>query len=315
MQLSRLADKRAARYKAISRQLLSNRRPVYSGYNGVPPAQITSLHEQRQFHGRRLYFFLKSLLRNLILPPAGLLIVTVVGALLLWRRRRFGGPLLTVGLGSLWLLATPIVADSLSHLAEHYPALDVSKPTNAKAIVILAGGGKRLFAPEYGGPMVENELLERLSYGAFVARRTALPVLITGNQDEAVAMRASLVRDFGVQPAWIENQSHDTFDNAKFSAQILQPLGIKRIILVTSSEHLWRAAHEFQDAGMDVVPAPAGVWVPREVGALRFIPGPGALVRSRTAVYELLGEPVRRLLDALRVRQFLYRRTADADDR
>ena len=35
-------------------------------------------------------------------------------------------------------------------------------------------------APEYGGPAAGPGLLERLSYGAYVARRTGLPVLVSG---------------------------------------------------------------------------------------------------------------------------------------
>jgi len=101
-------------------------------------------------------------------------------------------------------------------------------------------------------------LLERLSYGAFVARHTGLPILVTGAPREAVTMQTSLVRDFGVPVRWVENQSRDTFENARYTAQMLKPEGIGRIILITSSTHLWRAVHEYEDAGFEVVPAPAG---------------------------------------------------------
>ena len=234
------------------------------------------------------------------------MIAAVIGAALLPRRRRSGVLLLTTGLTSLWLFATPIVADGLLRLVERYPALDPSKPTNAGAIVILGGLGQRPFAPEFGGPMIEDELLERLIYGAFLARRSALPVLVSGTPEETHAMQASLARDFGVRTAWIESRSRDTYENAQLSARILGPLGIHRIILVTGSAHLWRAAREFTDAGLDVVPAPANVWVPREWGVYRFIPGARALTRSRTAVYELAGESVRRALAALDLRRYFY---------
>jgi len=257
-----------------------------------------------------MYFVLKSVMRSLLLPPAAPLILGVIGALMIWRYRRFGGVLLTVGLGSLWLFATPIVADAVSRLAEHYPALDLSKPTNAQAIVILGGGGVREFAPEYGGPSAEYALLERLSYGALVARKTGLPILVSGGLNEAVAMRTSLMRDFGTSTRWTENQSRDTYENARFSARILNAEGIKRIILVTGSAHLWRAAHEFQSVGLDVVPAPAGVWAPREAGALRFVPDAAALMRSNAAVYELIGEPARRVQAALGVRERFDKKAA-----
>ena len=250
-----------------------------------------------------MYFVLKALVRSLLLPPASPLIVAILGALLLRRRRFVGGVLLALGLGSLWLFATPVVADALERLAEHYPALDLDKATRAQAIVILGGGGARDYAPEYRGPTAEYILLERLSYGAFVARHTGLPILVTGAPREAITMQTSLTRDFGVPVRWVENQSRDTFENARYTAQKLKPEGIGRIILVTSSAHLWRAVHEFQDAGFEVVPAPQGVWAPRDMNALRFIPGAAGLERSNAAVYELIGEPMRRLQQALGVRE------------
>jgi uncharacterized SAM-binding protein YcdF (DUF218 family) len=257
-----------------------------------------------------MYFVVKAVLRNLLLPPAGPLILAMIGALLMWRRRRFGGVLLAGGLASLWLFSTPIVADAVSRLAEHYPALDLSKPTNAHAIVILGGGEERDFAPEYLGPEADFGLLERLSYGAYVARQTGLPILVSGAPSEAIAMRTSLARDFGVATRWVDNQSRDTYENARFSARMLIPEGITRIILVTSSTHLFRAAHEYQSAGFDVVPAPAGVWAPREIGVFRLVPGPAALMRSNLAVYELIGEPVRRLQAALGLRERFDKKAA-----
>jgi uncharacterized SAM-binding protein YcdF (DUF218 family) len=71
---------------------------------------------------------------------------------------------------------------------------------------------------------------------------------------------------------------------------------VHTIVLVTSAEHLWRASFEFAATGLQVVPAPAGVWADRHLGVLGFLPDAQALVRSYHATYELLGEPVRELL-------------------
>jgi uncharacterized SAM-binding protein YcdF (DUF218 family) len=255
-----------------------------------------------------VYFTLKALARSVVLPPAGPLILALLGALLIHYRRRFGWTLLVSGLGSLWLCATPLFADSISRLAERYPALDLGKPTNAQAIVILGGGGHRNWAPEFAGPVADNLLLERLSYGAYLSRRTSLPILISGAPDESVAMRTTLARDLGVPARWVEDQSLDTYQNARLSVRLLRANGVKRIILVTSSTHIWRAAHEFQQVGLDVVPAPSGVLAPRELGVFRFVPSPSALLRSHLAIYELIGEPARELQSALGVREKLDKR-------
>ncbi|MDB6082604.1 MAG: transrane protein [Gammaproteobacteria bacterium] len=250
-----------------------------------------------------MYFTVKAVLRSLLLPPASPLILALIGVLLLRRHRRWAIASMTLSVVSLWLFSTALIADALSQIAERYPALDLSQPTNAQAIVIIGGGGVRRFAPEYQGPAPEYVLLDRLSYGAFVARRTGLPILVSGAPDEALAMRTSLARDFGMPVRWVEGESRDTYQNAHFTAGILLGTGIKRIILVTMSTHMFRAAQEFRSVGFEVTPAPCGVWTPRERGALRFIPSPGALSRSNAALYELLGEPARRLQAALAIRE------------
>jgi len=258
-----------------------------------------------------VYFVLKALARTLVLPPAGPLIVASIGLVLLWRQRRIaGGSLLLAGLISSWLLATPVVADALSALAEHYPPLDLSAATGAQAIVILGGGGERLIAPEYAGPVADSVLLERLTYGAYVARRTGLPVLVTGTPAEAKAMQVTLSRNFGLQVRWIDAQSHDTYENAHYSERLLHAAGVRRIILVTSSTHLWRATHEFQDVGLEVVPAPAGVLARREAGLFRWVPTPVALMRAHAALYELIGEPLRKLQHASGVRERFDKRAS-----
>jgi uncharacterized SAM-binding protein YcdF (DUF218 family) len=252
---------------------------------------------------------LKTLLRNLVLPPAGPLLLAFLGMLLLKRRPALARACLSVGIGSLWLLSTPLVADAITRVAEHYPALDLSGATGsssaagAQAIVILGGGGQRMIAPEYAGPAAEPLLLERLSYGAYVGHKTGLPILITGFHGEAAAMRDTLRRNFGVEPRWIDDQSYYTYENAKNSARMLRADGIRRIVLVTRATHMGRSVHEFSDAGLEVVPAPVGVFAPRDLGIWRYLPNPESLSRSYAAIYELLGEPVRAFLAASNLRR------------
>lgn len=250
-----------------------------------------------------MIFQLRILLRTLILPPACLLILGALGLVLARRYRRLGTALAAAALAALWLLATPLIADGLEQMADHYPALDLSHPVAAQAIVILGGGGFRKYAPEYDGPAPEYEMYDRLAYGAYVARHTGLPVLVTGNGAEAVTMQVSLSRDFGVQAKWVDQGAKDTYDNAHDCARIFRAANITRIALVTSDTHLWRAAHEFEAAGLSVVAAPADVWAPREMGPTRFVPTSAGLMRSYNAAYELVGEGIRDLLVATGLRR------------
>lgn len=250
-----------------------------------------------------MYFTLKALARTLILPPAGPLMVALAGLWLMRGDRRLGLILISSAIVFLWICGTPLFADWITRRAEGYPALDPSQPVQAQAIVIIGGGEERNPAPEYGGSVADDVLLERLAYGAFLAKRTSLPVLISGAPREIMAMNITLARNFGVNVRWIEDQSSDTFENARFSGRILRRAQVRRIVLVTSSTHMWRAAHEFMEVGFEVVPAPVGILTGRELNAFSFVPSAHALSRTNAAIYELLGEPMRRLQSALHIRE------------
>jgi uncharacterized SAM-binding protein YcdF (DUF218 family) len=238
-------------------------------------------------------FTLKFVLRNLVLPPAGPLIVAILGLILsrFSRLTRTGVALCAAGLLALWLLATPVISDLLVRAAERYPALDLNHVPSADALVILAGG-VRPNAPEYGTWAPNPTTLQRLTYGARVARATQLPVLVSGGRHEAVAMSEFLQRDFGVDVKWLENHSRDTHQNAQLSAAILKNSHASTIVLVTTAAHMTRAAAEFRATGLTVVAAPTGLWTPLEYGPQRWVPNADALRRSQGALYEALGNLV-----------------------
>jgi uncharacterized SAM-binding protein YcdF (DUF218 family) len=246
---------------------------------------------------------LKTVLKTLILPPAGPLLLAMVGVFLMKRRPRLGRACVIAGLGSLWLLGTPLVSDAITRRSEYYPPLDLQAAAGAQAIVVLGGGGQRGFAPEYGGPAAEPYLLERLSYGAYLAGKTGLPVLVTGFEIEAAAMRATLQRNFGIEPRWIDANAYDTFENARNSVQLLKADGVRRIVLVTRASHMRRSVAEFKAAGVEVVPAPVGMLGIRELNVMTFLPNPDALLRACSSLNELLGEPMRAFLAAAHLRR------------
>ena len=158
------------------------------------------------------------------------------------------------------LLSMPAVGGLLIRCLDRTPAFDVANRGNAQAIVIL-GGGTRPYAPEYGGATVGTITLERIRYGARLARATGLPVLVSGGAvrgapPEAVLMRNVLVYEFGVPVRWLETRSRNTHENAVKSAAILKGSGIERVILVGHSFDFPRSRKEFEAAGIDVIPAP-----------------------------------------------------------
>jgi uncharacterized SAM-binding protein YcdF (DUF218 family) len=226
------------------------------------------------------------------MPPALPLLIAIAG-LLVWRRRaRLGVSLCTIGIVGLWLLSVPFVADRIARSTEDYPPLHSEHLTPAQAesqAIVILGGGFRHDAPEVGAdtPSLTGDL--RLIEGARVARATHLPVLISGAPPEAAAMQKFMEEDLQVPVHWVEGESWTTRQNAEFSARMLRPLGIDRIILVTSSPHMTRAVGDFTAAGFQVTAAPADMVTRDEPGLLWFVPSTNALSRSEAALYEWAG--------------------------
>jgi len=240
--------------------------------------------------------WLKALIKALVLPPTGPLLMAALGLALCFRFPRGGRALAAAGVLGLLILATPITADFLVQFVDTSPVLDPAKAAQAQAIVIL-GGGIRRNAPEYGGDTLATLTLERVRYGAQVARVTGLPVLVTGGsvlggEPEAKVMQASLENEFGVPVRWVEAHSRTTHENAVLSAGILRKEGIRRVVLVTHAFDMRRATGEFSEQGIETIGAPTGKRNATGDRLLDYVPSMAGLVGSYYAAYELLANLV-----------------------
>lgn len=233
--------------------------------------------------------------KALLLPPGGPLLVAAVG-LLLRRSPRLGRALAGIGLGTLYLLATPLVSAFLVQQASAGARpLDMEAARQAQAIVI-PGGGVRRNAPELGGDALANLSLERVRYGAALARQTGLPVLVTGGsvrgdtRPESHLMREALEKEFSVPVRWVEDRSRNTRENAAFSGELLRRAGVARIVLVVHPYDVPRAREEFERAALQVTPAPTFVPRVEVTGVSDFLPNASALLGAHYAVYELIAQ-------------------------
>lgn len=242
--------------------------------------------------------YLTKSITALVLPPGCNLLLALAGLLLLLRYRRTGVAVIAVSVLSLYLFSMPMVANALSRGLEEvspYP-LRADGAESMRAIIVL-GGGRNDFAPEYGGETVSSQTLERLRYAARLHRKTGLPILVTGGQPfgenvgEATLMRQVLEEDFKVPVKWIEPKSKNTEQNAQLSAKILTAEGIYRGYVVSHASHLRRAVNAFQRAGMVVIPAPTAFEKKPAgpEGIMSILPSASALGETSGVLYERLG--------------------------
>ena len=124
-------------------------------------------------------WLIKAVLKALVLPPTGPLLLSDVGLGMLGRYPRAGRALAVAGVLIVLILSVPAVAGALLRSIGTSAPLDLERARSAQALVIL-GGGTRRNAVEYGGDTLGWRTLERVRYGARVARLTGLPVRVSG---------------------------------------------------------------------------------------------------------------------------------------
>lgn len=242
---------------------------------------------------------LSALPTALLIPPVNLVCAAIGGLLLARRWPRLGNGLAALALAGLLLLSLPVVALALmASLQAGIPREDTAAATGGlpAAIVVLSAdlsnaGPGGVLDPEGIGIMT----LERTHAGAVLARRTGLPLLLSGGDIKppgmslAARMAVVLRDDFGLTPAWLEERSKDTWENAAFSAEILRELGIKRVYLVTNAWHMKRSLVAFRHFGIDAVPMASRFEGNVEFDGSEFVPRVSAWLRSYYALHEWIG--------------------------
>jgi uncharacterized SAM-binding protein YcdF (DUF218 family) len=230
----------------------------------------------------------------------------LAGLCLALRRRTLAVALASIAFIGLWLGAMPVVARALTGALEaQYPALTVEATPSADAIVVL-GGALILARPPQRPSFGLGPAAARVWHAAELHRagKAKWIVLAAGGlQDdpdqpvEADAMSQMLVT-LGVPEAAIrrETASRTTRDNARNVLPILKKLGARRILLVTSAQHMPRAVKTFTKVSVarevEIVPCTTDIQVtdPAEYGSISmWLPTPGALLGVTAALKEYAG--------------------------
>ncbi len=206
----------------------------------------------------------------LMLP---LLVMLALAPVFLWRgkRRRVGSSILSLPL-IIYLLAMwpPAINLAEQGLTQWIPP-DRGEP--AEAIVLLGRGGRL-------GRIRVNEAITLWS-------NERAPLVFASGSGDAERMAKQLIQG-GLPAEGVQSEgcSQTTEENAQFTAAILQPQGIERVILVTDPPHMLRSWLTFKSLGFEVVPYISS-GLTREQGVRRSL----SIVREYIglASYGLLG--------------------------
>lgn len=250
----------------------------------------------------------KPLLAALLFPPVPFLLLVLAGARLMFARRWLAWLLVLLGVLGVWFSCTGIVGGALTQwllkpppaLGERQVAALVRSPRTA---IVVLGGGRRAYAPEYGAGVLTPNGMERLRFGLWLSRETGLPLAFSGGlapgsqpgATEAEIASRIAAREFGRPLRWTEGESRDTRENAIRTVALLAPQGIDHIVLVTHAYHMPRALRNFERAAaaagvkLRLTAAPMGLPDRYDIGALDWLPGASGLTQTRLALHEWLG--------------------------
>lgn len=241
---------------------------------------------------------LSHLIREAILPPGCLLLALLASELLRRRSPRAGLALFAVTTGCLYLLSIAPVSLVLCRLTETEPPATPEQIAAFQPEAIVVLGGAAGPAPEYSGAAIPGRSSQmRVAYAIYLAKATALPILVTGGygetieQSEGWAMKQALERS-QISVRWVEPRGLNTRQNAENSKALLEQAGVKKVLMVTSASHAGRAKRAFEAVGLQVLAAPTEYHHldPWDHGLLLLAPKAAKFAESSDALRALLGD-------------------------
>lgn len=240
----------------------------------------------------------------LLAQPSTLAVLCIIAGLWLIRRdasrrsawRLAWGGVLALLFGGL----TPIGNVLVLPLEQRFASVRAPEAGSKVDGIILLGGFEDGWVSSARRGLGLNEAAERVTEGMRLAKRhPEAKVVFTGGVGgllasgvEATGPVADFLVDSGIvrERLILEGRSRNTYENAIFTRDVVQPKPGERWYLVTSAFHMPRAIGLFRKAGFDVIAYPVDLRTRGPEDAGRFFERiPQGLMRLDLAVNEWLG--------------------------
>jgi uncharacterized SAM-binding protein YcdF (DUF218 family) len=242
-------------------------------------------------------FIINKIISPFIVPPGiFILILFATGLWLLYKKKRKIGILNTCIACLMWLLSTQPVSDLFLKGLES----GLQIPQNPKGDVIILPS-HRIYkdAPDLSGiGYPSGEMLNRMFTAIRLQRKLNIPVIVSGGYISESVYKQNwpravkrLISEAGGYPnkIIIENESRNTYENAKNSYLVCQKHDFENPILVTSAYHMKRSVRSFNKFGIRVLPVPTGfkTWKHKKYTWRDYLPKD--FENTRVAIHEYIG--------------------------
>jgi uncharacterized SAM-binding protein YcdF (DUF218 family) len=214
-----------------------------------------------------VFFVVSKVIWNVAQPSNFIIVLFLLGFLILWRgHRRFG--LWVIGLSVFTYTVggiTPIGNALTIPLENAYERPSKQDLGTLKGIIILGGAVDTITSGDRHATSL-TDAGDRLTEAVALARRFPEAKIVFSGGDGALiyhgtteaesAKRFFTRMGMDMNRIVFENRSRTTYENARYSKEMLKPKPGERWLLVTSAFHMWRAQRCFTKAGFDTTPWP-----------------------------------------------------------
>ncbi|WEX77622.1 YdcF family protein [Sinorhizobium numidicum] len=211
--------------------------------------------------------FLASKIFWLVAQPLSFAFLSLFAGLLLMlaRFRRSGGIFGLIGLAVLFVSLFTTTGSYFLQILENRFARPSPPPAELSCIIVLGGAFENVVIASRGG-MEFNQAAERFVETLRLARAyPAARIVVSGGDGSLSGMYEGDARaseaffqafDIGTDRLIREEQSRTTFENARYTKDLLAANRLEHCALVTSAYHMPRSIGLFRSIGVDVIPWP-----------------------------------------------------------
>lgn len=245
-----------------------------------------------------MLYTVKSLYQIFILPPGCFFILLAFFSLWLWRRDRLASRILVMFLFLFYIFSTDFMGNLLIRSLEIRYMLPKIEELQGDVIVMLGGGATSDTPNVHGIGHLSGFAANRLITAAELYKVLKVPIVVSGGQvfaDTGVEAKIakSILVGLGVpeEKVYIEDQSLNTTENARFTKALMQKHEWQQPILVTSAFHMDRSVTQFYKADILPVPYPTDYQtnITGHFSWRQLLPTANGLYNSSLALKEYIG--------------------------
>lgn len=245
-----------------------------------------------------MFFILSKLLYFFIMPVTWVLVFLTWS--LITKKHKIKNRLVTISLLVLLVLTNPFFLNTILKQVE-YPMGNYNQLQKTDLGIVLTGFTQRIKSED--NRVFMSKGADRATHSVYLYNRKIIKkILVSGGSGALNSMGElsesqkvkNILIEMGVDKndIYIEDKSHNTYENAKYSAEILNKSfkGIKPI-LITSATHMKRSISCFKKQGIEVTPF-AGDYRSKRNGKIEpndFIPNAGCLAIWSSIIHEWVG--------------------------